>query len=141
MGMAVAGSADMGAIVVVLCADGATRDVLAFWLRATGLNVATADNGAAARAHLDRAAARLLITDRVLPPWPGLDTMVGLKQSRNGLTIAFLDDGLPDSRALARSAGADMVLPWPLRRANVIDACRTAEAIPGDKPEGVACAS
>ena len=141
MGMAVASSSDMGAIVVVLCADGATRDVLAFWLRATGLNVATANNGAAARAHLDRASARLLITDRVLPPWPGLDTMVGLKQSRNGLTIAFLDDGLPDSRALARSAGADMVLPWPLRRANVIDACRTAEAIPGDKPEGVACAS
>ncbi|HRD76038.1 MAG TPA: hypothetical protein PK264_08865 [Hyphomicrobiaceae bacterium] len=78
----------------------------------------------------------MLITDRLLPPWPGLDTIFGLKQSISGLTIAYLSDGAPDNRRLGLQAGADLILPNPLRRAHVLEA--VAHADPAGRLE---CAS
>lgn len=121
---------------IVLCADEAARDTLAFWLSSSGVRTGVARSGREARDMLVRGA-HLLITDRLLPPWPGLDAFIPLKQARAGLKIAFIDDGVPDNRTLARSAGADLILPRPLRRAAVMEAYVSSDAA----REELACVS
>jgi DNA-binding response OmpR family regulator len=79
-------------------------------------------DGYEASERLRSGAFRLLVTDRLLPPWPGLDGFVRLKQRLGNLRIAFIDDGVPDTQALARAAGADIILPRPLRRISVLRA-------------------
>jgi DNA-binding response OmpR family regulator len=108
--------------VLILCADERSRDALAYWLRSSNVAADVALNGYDASERLRSGAFRLLVTDRLLPPWPGLDAFVTLKQRLNGLRIAFIDDGVPDTQALARAAGADVILPRPLRRASVLRA-------------------
>lgn len=113
--------------VVVLCADEAARDALAYWLNSSGISAVIARSGYQARSLLSVAGTRMLVTDRALPPWPGLGTISALKKATSELKVAVLDNGVPDNAALARAAGADVVLPWPLRRANVIAACQDRE--------------
>jgi DNA-binding response OmpR family regulator len=111
-----------GGDVLILCADDTSRDILAYWLRSSNVATDVAANGYDASDRLRAGAFRLLVTDRLLPPWPGLDAFVQLKQRLSGLRIAFIDDGVPDTIALARAAGADIILPRPLRRASVLQA-------------------
>jgi CheY-like chemotaxis protein len=106
--------------VLILCTDEASRDALAYWLRSSCVPARVAADGYEASEQLRSGAFRLLVTDRILPPWPGLDAFVRLKQRLSGLRIAFIDDGVPDTQALARAAGADIILPRPLRRASVL---------------------
>lgn len=113
---------DPVADVLILCADETSRDALAYWLRSSNVATDVAANGYEASERLRSGAVGLLVTDRLLPPWPGLDAFVQLKQRLSGLRIAFIDDGVPDTQVLARAAGADIILPRPLRRANVLQA-------------------
>jgi DNA-binding response OmpR family regulator len=108
--------------VLILCADETARDALAYWLRSSNVATDVAVDGYEASERLRSGAFRLLVTDRLLPPWPGLDTFVRLKQRLTNLRIAFVDDGVPDTQALARAAGADVILLRPLRRASVLRA-------------------
>lgn len=116
------------ASIVVLCADETARNALAYWLNSSGIRASIANSGYEARALLSMAGARMLVTDRALPPWPGLDSISGLKHALAGLKVAVLDDGVPDNAALARAVGADVILARPLRRSNVIAACRDHSA-------------
>lgn len=125
------------AAIVVLCADEAARERLAYWLSNAGARVDVAHSGQEARRLLLQRPSVLVITDRLLPPWPGLDTIVNLKAERHGIRVAFIDDGVPDNRALALSAGADLVLARPLRRTQVLQACFSSDPTVG----GLACAS
>jgi DNA-binding response OmpR family regulator len=125
---------DALADVLILCADETARDALAYWLRSSNVPTDVAANGYDASERLRLRAFRLLVTDRLLPPWPGLDAFVRLKQRLSGLRIAFIDDGVPDTQALARAAGADIILPRPLRRASVL------RATPGFEEEEAPCA-
>jgi DNA-binding response OmpR family regulator len=124
---------DAPADVLILCADETARDALAYWLRSSNVATDVAANGYDASERLRSGAFRLLVTDRLLPPWPGLDAFVRLKQRLSGLRIAFIDDGVPDTQALARAAGADVILPRPLRRASVL------RATPGFEEEEAPC--
>jgi CheY-like chemotaxis protein len=108
--------------VLILCADETARDALAYWLRSSKVATEVAVDGYEASERLRSGAFRLLVTDRLLPPWPGLDAFVRLKQRLTKLRVAFIDDGVPDTQALARAAGADVILPRPLRRASVLRA-------------------
>jgi len=113
-------------VAVVLSAEIGVNDQIGYWLSSTGHRTAAARSGYAARRLIVAGETRLLITDRVLPPWPGLDTIVSLKQTFAGLMVAFLGDGVADTRQLALSAGADLILPRPLRRADVLQAMHMA---------------
>jgi DNA-binding response OmpR family regulator len=108
--------------VLVLCADDTAREALAYWLRSANVATEVAADGYEANEWLRSRGFRLLVTDRLLPPWPGLHNFVRLKQRLTNLRIAFVDNGMPDAHALARAAGADVILPRPLRRASVLQA-------------------
>jgi DNA-binding response OmpR family regulator len=107
---------------VVLSSDSNVGGRIAYWLSTAGYRPVVAETGYCAHHAIIEGSTKLLITDRLLPPWPGLDTIFALKQSISGLTVAFLGDGVPDTRRLALQAGADLILPTPLRRAHVLEA-------------------
>lgn len=113
--------------VVVLCADEATRDVIAYWSQALSADAVIADDGYQARRALNRAQAVTLVTDRVFPPWPGLDVITNLRSRNPELRIAYVDNGSVDDRILARITGADVVLSQPLTRQAVAAALSPQE--------------
>ncbi|MFD2181225.1 response regulator [Rhodoplanes azumiensis] len=106
--------------IVILCTDEGTRDVLAFWFESAGHRVTVARDGHQASRALRDGRGRLLVTDRVLPPWPGLDTFLALRARDPGLGIAVVETGDLDERILARVTGATALLRKPLSRTAVL---------------------
>jgi DNA-binding NtrC family response regulator len=112
--------------IVVLCAEEAVRDVLAYWLTSQpGRTVVAADGYAAAKAIEN--GCRWLVTDRVLPPWPGLDTFLTLRSRHPALRIAYVENGNVHDAILARVTGASALLPRPLTRQAVSAALTRAD--------------
>lgn len=110
-----------GSSVVVLCAEEATRDVIGYWFTSLPVRTFVAADGHEANRLVRDPTCRLLVTDRVLPPWPGLDTFANLHEDNAHLRIAFVDDGSPHSRILARVTGANFIVSKPLTRQSVIE--------------------
>jgi DNA-binding response OmpR family regulator len=110
--------------VVVLCLDERYRATLLHWLRLEGMHAEIAESGRRATARLAGVGTRVLVTDRVLPPWPGLPRLASLRRSHKALRIVAIDRGEPDSRYVALAAGADAVVSPPLRRDEVMRAIR-----------------
>jgi DNA-binding NtrC family response regulator len=109
------------ASVVVVCSQEESRDVIAHWLTSQGVKVAVAATGYEAARAL-RAGARRLITDRVLPPWPGLDPFLELRSRYPDLGIVFIEGPNVHDAILARVTGAETTLPRPLTRQAVVEA-------------------
>lgn len=115
--------------VVILSSEETLRDAVTYWFSSLSVpTVATADGNEANRA-LKNGGARLLITDRLLPPWPGLDTFRELRSANPSLRVVYVDDGSWDGAILARIAGATVVLPRPLDRRRVIEALGRPELL------------
>lgn len=119
-----------GSAVVVLCAEEVVRDAVGYWFSALPVRTFVASDGYEANRLLRNPSCRLLITDRVLPPWPGLDTFLQLRADNAKLRIAFVDGGGPDVCLLARVTGASVILPKPLTRQSVVDALAIPEFVP-----------
>lgn len=113
--------------MVILCLDERYRTTLAHWLRSDGMVVEIADDGSRAKELLGAGSREVLVTDRVLPPWPGLPRLATLKRMSGRLHIVAIDKGDPDSRYVAFAAGADAVVSPPLRRDEVMRAIRVAQ--------------
>jgi DNA-binding response OmpR family regulator len=113
---------DTSADVVVLCAEEEARDVIACWLAALPVRGFVAADGYEANKILKNTTRGLLVTDRVLPPWPGLGTFWQLRSRNPNLQIACIDDGTPETRILALATGATVVLSRPLKRQAVVEA-------------------
>ncbi|MDI1346392.1 MAG: hypothetical protein PSV22_20175 [Pseudolabrys sp.] len=111
--------------IVILCAEEEVRDVLAYWLGGSACAV-VADDGYHA-AKLLRNGCRWLVTDRVLPPWPGLDTLIALRSNHPQLRIAFVESGNIHDGILARVTGATMLLQRPLTRQAISEALARAD--------------
>jgi DNA-binding response OmpR family regulator len=107
--------------IVVLCAEEEVRDVIAYWLAREPAKALIAEDGyQAARALND--GCRWLVTDRVLPPWPGLDTFLTLRSQHPDLRIAFVESGNVHDGILAKVTGASVLLPRPLTRRAISEA-------------------
>ena len=109
--------------VVVLCLDEHYPTTLARWLRSTGARVEIAESG--------RQASNCCTLARGSPTeysWPGLSRLASLKRSHKLLRIVVIDRGDGDSRYVALAAGADAVVPAPLRRTVAMRAIGVAEA-------------
>jgi CheY-like chemotaxis protein len=111
--------------IVVLCAEEEIRDVIHYWLSGQPDKVIVAADGREACKALKQGA-RWLITDRVLPPWPGLDSFITLRSEYPQLRIAFVESGNLHDGILARVTGASVVLPRPLTRQAVTQAVGNA---------------
>jgi DNA-binding response OmpR family regulator len=107
--------------IVILCAEEELRDVIAYWLSLQPAKTVIADDGYHAARVLQNGC-RWLVTDRVLPPWPGLDNFLNLRTTHRQLRIAFIENGNLDDRILARVTGANVLLPRPLNRKTVSNA-------------------
>jgi DNA-binding response OmpR family regulator len=114
--------------VVILCNEEATRAAIAYWSTMLPVRTFVADDGYEANRILRAHDCRLLITDRLLPPWPGLDSFRQLRERHEDLRIAFVEGASREDVGLARVAGATDVLPRPLRRQVVVDAISQAHA-------------
>jgi len=101
--------------IVILCAEEEVRDVIAYWLSSQPGKTVVAEDGYAAAKILQNGC-RWLVTDRVLPPWPGLDTFLTLRSRHPHLRIAYVENGNIHDGILARVTGASVLLPRPLTR-------------------------
>lgn len=108
--------------VIILCAEEQVRDVIAYWLSSQPARTFVADDGHHAARILSEGPCRWLVTDRVLPPWPGLDSFRGLRAEHPHLRIAFVENSNVHDWILARVTGATALLKRPLTRQTVIDA-------------------
>jgi DNA-binding NtrC family response regulator len=113
--------------VVIVCAEEEVRDVVAHWLTLHGMEVVVADDGYQAARALRRGSS-WLITDRVLPPWPGLDPFLDLRSRYPDLNIVFVEGTNVHDTILARVTGANATLSRPLTRQAVIGALSFADA-------------
>lgn len=113
--------------IVVLCAEEEVRDVIAYWLSTEPANTLVAEDGYQAAKALDDGC-RWLVTDRVLPPWPGLDTFLTLRSQHPDLRIAFVENDNVHDGILARVTGASVLLPRPLTRRAVSEALANGHA-------------
>jgi DNA-binding response OmpR family regulator len=107
--------------VVILCADETVRAAIAYWATLLPVRIVVAEDGYQANRILRGEDCRLLVTDRILPPWPGLDTFRQLRERNPRLRIAFVEGASREDVGLARVSGASLVLPRPLRRQVVAD--------------------
>jgi DNA-binding response OmpR family regulator len=107
--------------VVILCAEEATRAAIAYWSTLTPVRTVVAEDGYHANRILQSEACRLLVTDRILPPWPGLDTFRSLRARNPDLRIAFIEGASPQDSGIARITGATDLLTRPLRRQSVAE--------------------
>lgn len=100
---------------LVLAGDDVLRDALTGWLESVGYEV---EDGTGETGLVE-----LVVTDRVYPAWPGQGTIGAIKQRNPGARVVVAGPG-PDDLflSLARSVGADAVLPKPLRRAEFLAA-------------------
>lgn len=107
--------------VVILCAEETTRAAIAYWATLHPVQTVVADDGYHANRILRNGDCRLLVTDRVLPPWPGLDTFRKLRERNPGLRIAFVEGTSRQDVSLARVTGVTDILARPLRRQVVVE--------------------
>ncbi len=116
-------AAPIGALgtIVILCAEEEVRDVMAYWLAGTAARAIVAEDGYHA-AKLVENGCDWLVTDRVLPPWPGLDTLLSLRNRHSQLRVAFVESGNIHDGILARVTGANVLLQRPLTRHGVTEA-------------------
>ena len=116
------GTASGGTInVIVLCVQTEPRDLLSHWLKTLPVVSIVARSGYHARKMLDAGACHLLVTDRMLPPWPGLGRFGPLRARQPHLRIAFVDNGGLNAWLLAQAVGATDFLPKPLSRGRLFD--------------------
>ena len=116
--------------VVVLCAEEELRHILVYWLTPLSARTFAAADGYEANVILKAMDAGLLITDRALPPWPGLDTFHQLQSANPRLRVALVDDGNLSGTLTARLTGANVVLTRPLSRRQVLQALDQPEFMP-----------
>ena len=125
-----AASAEAPLRTVLLVEDDAvTREVIATWLRAEGLDVRTADQGMLALHHAD-AAVDAVISDLDLPGMNGLQLLPLLRQriGRRVPALAISARSEANTEADTRAAGFDLFLRKPLDAAGLHAALRELAA-------------
>lgn len=116
--------------VIVLCADDKARESIAKFFDTLPIRTFIANCGFQANRILNETPCRLMITDRLLPPWPGLGRFGRLRIRKPSLRIAFVDNGTPDGRALVNAVGATDFLPRPVTRQSLVNVLTRLEMPP-----------
>jgi DNA-binding response OmpR family regulator len=108
-----------------LVGDEDLREAIRYWSTDLGLTVDTVCSGARAAKLLRKVEYQALVTDRVIPPWPGLDSLPKLKRQYPDLrVIVLLRRGPVGVASLLRLVGADEVIEGPMRVSTLVSALR-----------------
>jgi DNA-binding response OmpR family regulator len=105
---------------LVLAGDDVLREALGHWLESVGFEVVATAERDEAVVFLDQGGAELVVVDRVYPGWDGLTLQTIRKRLPSArLVVAGI---APDDHwiGLAYSVGADLVMPAPLSRQEVL---------------------
>jgi DNA-binding NtrC family response regulator len=114
---------DLPRRAMMLCVNADVGRAIEHWLREGGAEVDTPKDGKKAARMLRQDRYHAFVTDRFLPPWPGLDALPILKRKHPDLRIIVVLQNAPVGMAsVLRLAGADAVIEPPLRRADVFAA-------------------
>jgi DNA-binding response OmpR family regulator len=109
--------------LLVLCADEEVGESAAYWGRALGFTVDTSSSGAQAARLLRTSCYWAILTDRCIPPWPGLGSIPKLKRRYPDIRIVvLLERGPIGIASVLRLAGADVVIEPPWRQAALLAA-------------------
>jgi DNA-binding response OmpR family regulator len=109
--------------LLVLCADEELGEAAAYWGRALGFTVDTSSSGARAARLLRASRYWALLTDRCIPPWPGLGSIPRLKRRHPDIRIVvLLERGPIGVASVLRLVGADVVIEPPLRQTALLAA-------------------
>jgi DNA-binding response OmpR family regulator len=109
-------------LVLVLCTDPDLSVRIVHWLGQGSFKLVQAFDGYYASRLIEQDDVAAIVTDRLLPPWPGLDAFALLRKSQPRLAIIYAGNRDIDNGSLARAAGATHVLSNPLRRQAVLNA-------------------
>lgn len=105
---------------LVLAGDDVLREALGHWLESVGFEVEATAARDEALAFLDQGGAELVVVDRVYPGWAGL-TLQAIRRRLPKARLVVAGIAADDKWiGLARSVGADLVLPAPLSRQEVL---------------------
>ena len=97
--------------IIVLVANQDLRDAASYWSEALGFAVDAARTGTHAAKPLQEGPYQALVTDRFVPPWPGLESIPKLKRRYPGMRlINLLKRGQIGTASMLRVAGADAVI-------------------------------
>ena len=109
--------------IIVLVANQDLRDAASYWSEALGFAVDAARTGTHAAELLQEGPYQALVTDRFVPPWPGLESIPKLKRRYPGMRlIILLKRGPIGTASMLRVAGADAVIELPIRQADLMTA-------------------
>ena len=103
---------ELAADAVVLAANTDVRRIARFLLESSGVRVTITDDGPVAARAMRCGVPQALITDRAVLRQPGIAKLSEIKRHHGVLRIAVIDD--PFDGDVARPAGADVLLSWPL---------------------------
>jgi DNA-binding response OmpR family regulator len=110
---------DGAAKAIILVESDAIRRVVTYFLQTSGVTATIAANGQSAANALHSGVPQLLITDRILPPWPGLGRITEAKSRHGALRVAMVEDST--SSDVARQAGVDVMLSMPVLRHEILE--------------------
>jgi DNA-binding response OmpR family regulator len=109
--------------IIVLVANHDLRDATSYWSEALGFAVDAARNGAHAAKLLQEGAYQALVTDRFVPPWPGLASIPRFTRLYPSTRlVVLLKRGPIGIGSMLRVAGADAVIEPPVRQAALVTA-------------------
>jgi DNA-binding response OmpR family regulator len=109
--------------LIVLVANHDLRESASYWSHDLGFAVEVARNGGHAAKLLQEGAYQAIITDRFVPPWPGLASIPRLKRLYPSTRlVVLLKRGPVGIGSMLRVAGADAVLEPPVRQAALMTA-------------------
>jgi DNA-binding response OmpR family regulator len=109
--------------IIILVANNDLRNTASYWSETLGFAVDTARNGAHAAKLLQEGAYKALVTDRFVPPWPGLESIPKLKRRYPSVRlVVLLKRGPIGIGSMLRVAGADAVIEPPVRQAALMTA-------------------
>ena len=109
--------------IIVLVANTDLREAASYWSEALGFAVDAARNGAHAAKLLQEGAYQALVTDRFVPPWPGLESIPKLKRRYPSMRlVVLLKRGPIGIGSMLRVAGADAAIEPPVRQADLMTA-------------------
>lgn len=114
-------------LVLLVEDDPVLLKTMAGWFAVAGCSVMSAPNGRVGLAQFERMRPDLVVTDIIMPEREGVETIMAMKALDRSVPVLAISGGgrigPGEFLSLARTLGADGVLPKPFRSRELMSAC------------------